>query len=333
MEGFEPVFQSSHILSGKVHRAACGYLGAMPDRRSRASGMVDVLSKDAIPSIDEPAFTRDPDIADHTPVVGVALEDGPARAYPVAILNWHEIVNDEIGGTPLAVTYCPLCGTGIAYDRRVDEEVLEFGVSGRLYKNDLVMYDRQTGSHWVQLVGRAVEGALEGTELRPVPTDVMTWGRWRERHPDAEVLVPPEGPRRYADDEIDYGEDPHGSYARDHDDIRFPRDHVDDRLPAKTLVAGLVPPDGPVAVPLEDLDDPGSLSLDEILLVRLDGRLRAWRTQGRWALKDGELVDDEDRRVDALTGRGDAALERVPVRVAYWFAWADFFPETRIQAP
>lgn len=153
--------------------------------------------RDCIPSIDEPEFEtvaeagnwlRDTDL-----VLGLEL-NGIVKAYPVKILNWHEIVNDFLNETPVAVTYCPLCNSGLVFVRpTINNKVLEFGVSGRLYKSDLVMYDRQTGSLWSQIEGRAIVGPLAGEaeRLQLLPIDVVPWGSWKQQHPDSLVLARP----------------------------------------------------------------------------------------------------------------------------------------------
>jgi len=125
------------------------------------------------------------------------------RAYPVQVLIWHEIVNDTVAGTPVAVTYCPLCNSALAFDRRVAGRVVSFGTSGRLYQSDLVMYDRQTESLWPQLELRAVAGMLTGTTLRPYPVSTVAWADWRRANPDGWVLSRETGHAR------DYGRNPY----------------------------------------------------------------------------------------------------------------------------
>jgi hypothetical protein len=158
------------------------------------SALDDVLDKNAIPAIAEPAFGPDWSEAEATldddeRVIGVTA-DGSARAYPLSILNWHEIVNDEFGG-PLLVTYCPLCGSGVTAERRVNGEVTTFGVSGLLWRSDLVMFDELTESLWSQILGKAVRGPETGTSLTLRPSTLTSWGKWRDSHPETEVLLPP----------------------------------------------------------------------------------------------------------------------------------------------
>jgi len=145
--------------------------------------------RDGIPSIDQPRFVAagQSGLRDSDRVLGVA-RNGIVRAYPVRILNWHEIVNDRLAGEPVAITYCPLCGTGMAFSARAADRELSFGVSGLLYNSDVLLYDRATGSLWSQIMSRAVTGPLRGTSLTAVPLTHTTWADWRARHPRTEVL-------------------------------------------------------------------------------------------------------------------------------------------------
>lgn len=152
-------------------------------------------ARDCIPSIDRPEFETPTEASrwlKPTDLVVSVTHNGVTKAYPVKILNWHEIVNDDFNGEPLAVTFCPLCNSTLVFRRPiVDGKILEFGVSGRLYKSDLVMYDRQTASFWSQIEGRAIIGPLAGTRLEYVPTEMMTWQTWQERYSVAWVLARP----------------------------------------------------------------------------------------------------------------------------------------------
>jgi hypothetical protein len=152
--------------------------------------VVEVLPKDAIPAIDEPVFVdadQEDFMRDDELIIGVA-SGGEAKAYSTWLLDGHEIVNDHIGSTPIAVTWCPLCFTGIVYIRSDGVRELTFGVSGRLWRENLVMYDRQTNSWWSQASGRAIEGRRRGAELRVFDSDMMTWAQWRDLHPGTLVL-------------------------------------------------------------------------------------------------------------------------------------------------
>ncbi len=138
--------------------------------------------KDGIPPIDEPVFVKleESDLPDIEPVIGVVI-DGTARAYPLRILIWHEIVNDIIGDTPITVTFCPLCNTGIVFDRRLDGQVLDFGTTGKLRNSDLVMYDRQTESWWQQFLGEAIVGEMTGKILTTIPARLESFSNFKAR--------------------------------------------------------------------------------------------------------------------------------------------------------
>lgn len=152
--------------------------------------VVDVLPRDAIPSIDDPTFASAFE-GDGDETVIVVETDDAVRAYPTRILQNHEVVNDS-DGDPSAVTWCPLCASGVVYDRRVDGRTLTFGVSGKLADNDLVLYDRETGSEWKQSSGRCLSGPLSGTELTVLAARTTTLGAFRDRYPDGIVLQVPE---------------------------------------------------------------------------------------------------------------------------------------------
>jgi hypothetical protein len=147
--------------------------------------------KDGIPAIDAPTFKplAEVDIPETEPVIGLLL-GGEARAYPLRVLMWHEIANDEIGGVPVAVTYCPLCNAAVVFDRRVGDRVLDFGTTGKLRHSDLVMYDRQTESWWQQFEGRAIVGELAGTVLAVIPARLESLASFAARAPGGRVLVP-----------------------------------------------------------------------------------------------------------------------------------------------
>ncbi len=165
--------------------------------------------KDGIPSIDDPRFGSVADVAGQVaasePVITVVI-DGEAKAYPLAILMFHEIVNDELNGVPISITFCPLCNSAIVFDRRVDDRILDFGTTGKLRNSDLVMYDRQTESWWQQFVGEAIVGEMTGTQLSMLPVRVEAFERFRARHPDGQVQLRPGGFRR------NYGGNPYRGY-------------------------------------------------------------------------------------------------------------------------
>ena len=214
--------------------------------------------RDAIIPLNEPRYVSTgeaaPDLSDDDLVLGFVAADGSAWAHPHRILNFHEIVNAELGGQPIVVTFCPLCRSGAVYSRSVDlgagPEVLDFGNTSALYQNDLVMYDRQTLSYWWQVRGRAVVGALTGVELRVLASSTTTWGRWRREHPDSSVLSFETGYR------VDYGRDPFAGYRDAVNAGRTPfpvapEFLTDDRLDPATPVVVAVASGSPWAVPLD----------------------------------------------------------------------------------
>ena len=171
-------------------------------------------SKDGIPAIDSPRFeqldagrTRGwaRNIADNEPVISLVV-GGDARAYPVRILIWHEIVNDIVGGVPVVVTYCPLCNSGLVFQRSLGERILDFGTTGKLRNSDLVMYDRQSESWWQQFTGEAIVGTWSGRSLRQVPSRIESLLHFRQRFPDGKVLIPTNPNAR------NYGENPYIGY-------------------------------------------------------------------------------------------------------------------------
>lgn len=262
--------------------------------------------RDGIPALSDPRFVRGSEakwLREDDRVL--ALESaGVAKAYPVRILNWHEVVNDEIGGEPVLVSFCPLCGTGMAFDPRVDGRRLTFGVSGLLYNSDVLMYDRQTESLWTQIGRRAVAGSLRGAELRQVPMMHTTWGRWRERHPRTLVLSRDTGHSR------DYDSDPYLGYGRD-PRLMFPVGNTDERLETKALVLGVAREGAAKAYPFEAL------------------RMEPSPVRDRLGGEELLVYFDRDSETAFAT---DLKGEPLPTTVAYWFAWSAFHPETAVWA-
>ena len=169
-------------------------------------------------------------MSDSDTVIGLEI-NGEAKAYPLFILVWHEIVNDDVGGIPVSVTYCPLCYTNQVFERVIDGQEVEFGTSGKLYNSNLLMYDRFTESYWSQALGMAVTGELSGYQLNLIPFDVITWGDWKTLHPDTVVLTTNTGHIR------SYASDPYGDYYTE-PRIMFPVEHSDDRMHPKEIILG-----------------------------------------------------------------------------------------------
>ncbi|MGH9259415.1 MAG: DUF3179 domain-containing protein [Acidimicrobiales bacterium] len=313
------------------------------------------LAPDAIPAIDDPVFepASSVDWLDDREAVLVLQLDAEPRAYPIQVLMWHEIVNDEVGGRPVAVTYCPLCNSGVAFDRTVDERTLDFGTSGSLYLSGLVMYDRQTESLWTHFDGRAVVGTLAGAELELLPMSTVAWADFRQAHPDAEVLSKQTGYDR------PYGRNAYRGYDQSDGPLRgfFPGE-VDPRQAGMARVVGFGDGDQAVAVLTDHLAEVGVVNLE------LDGRpVVAWHVPGTASALHRERVADGDDVgatgvfftdgsvfardgpvfVDDATGTtwnvlGEAVrgprkgehLEPVTHLDTFWFAWSSYRPETAL---
>ena len=313
---------------------------------------------DGIPAIDHPLFEAVGDVdwlGAREPVLAFEI-DGEARAYPVQILTWHEIVNDTVAGVPVAITYCPLCNSAIAYDRRLGDRVLDFGVSGLLYRSDLVMYDRQTESLWVQFLGEAVAGRLTGEELEPISVSTVAWRDWRKAHPDGLVLSRDTGFDR------DYGRNPYPGYDDENTEPFLLDQRADPRLPAKARVIGIERGSATAAITFKrlrrarveevDVDGPvtvwhaaGTASgLDDQLVADgidvgatgafdpvVDGQLLHFEPVGKRRFRDNETESTWDvlgRAVEGpLAGRVLAPVVHVDT---FWFAWAVFTPDATL---
>ena len=256
-------------------------------------------ARDCIPSIDKPKFVSADD-ATHVTADSVVLAiayNGEYRAYPARILDHHEIVNDTIAGTPIAITWCPLCGSAVGVRREIAGEVTEFGVSGVLYNSDLVLYDRTTETLWDQIEAKGIVGPLTGEALRLVPITMTKWSKWRAAHPETLVLSTETG------FEKDYSSDHFAKY-RDTTDLWFPVARSDDRVHAKTVVYGFDFDTHSVAYAHGLLAEHGTYRHE------LAGQQVAVTLQ-----KDGSVTMD-------MSGE-----KYEPVR-AYWFAWFTFHPKT-----
>ncbi len=272
--------------------------------------VVDVLPKDAIRSIDSPAFGTDyfGDPGDEV----VVVEGDPPQAYPVRVLSHHEVVNDRltVDGTEraVAVTWCPICGSGVVYDRQVDGRVLEFGVSGKLADDALVLYDRETGTEWKQPTGEAVTGPLAGTALTALPAPLTTWAEFRAAHPDGLVLQPAEaGPPREVYD-IEPYERYEAAEAFGLHGMRGtgkPREWAREDLDPKTVVLGVGEGEAAVGYPQPRVEAAGGVVADTVggrdVVVVAAGRLHAFEDPGF------PLAADEDDTT--ATGRGGGVAD------------------------
>ncbi len=297
--------------------------------------------KDGIPSIDNPKFvpvSESQFVPDTTFVIGLDI-NGEKRAYPLFIMVWHEIVNDSIGGVPVAVTYCPLCFTNQVFERVIDGKEVEFGTSGKLYNSNLVMYDRLTDSYWSQALGVAITGELTGYELKRIPFDVISWADWKTLHPDTLVLTTETGHIR------SYGVDPYGDYYTD-PRILFPVEHEDDRMHPKELILGFHESDVYKAYKQDDVES--AIVINDIfnnkpmMLVSLfSGDSRAFdRTVDGKVLTfdfvDDVIIDLESKskwNYDGVAISGSMEgkqLVRLPFNPGFWFEWVAFHPDTEV---
>ncbi|MBI2675152.1 MAG: DUF3179 domain-containing protein [Candidatus Aenigmarchaeota archaeon] len=289
--------------------------------------------KDGIPSIDNPKFVSVKESEEwmegNDLVLGI-VHKGVARAYPFKILVYHEIVNDEIAGDPILITYCPLCQTGLAFERRVNGQAVEFGVSGKLYNSELLMYDRLTESYWPQSLGKAVYGKLTGTSLKKLPIDVARWKGWKEKNAEGQVLSRDTGFLR------DYGRDPYGGYY-DSRSVWFPLENEDkqNRLHPKERVIGIEANGKYKAYTLESIrkgkvinDAVGGKSIAIFYDPDLDFA-RAFESDGRsFRPENGKILDDKGNEFAADGKSGSMQLERLIAENAFWFAWYAFHPDT-----
>jgi hypothetical protein len=260
--------------------------------------------RDGIPALFAPVFVS-ADQASYLDsderVLGVAYK-GIAKAFPIKILNYHEIVNDRFGDAAVAVTFCPLCGTGIAFLAYAGGQKRTFGVSGLLYNSDVLMYDRETESLWSQIMAQAVTGPASGTRLDPIPILHTTWGNWLARHAESLVLKPPTAYGR------NYNVSPYRDYSSSRD-LMFPVTHKDRRFPTKSVVLGVKIGALSKAYPFEALPAETDTLYDKLgdqsIVVKYD-----LPSQTAWVL-------DQDG-------------EEIPSFTAYWFAWVAFHPDTEV---
>lgn len=292
--------------SGEVVRnvsLSTDFEGAKVDRTDLLQGCFG--GKDCIPSIDDPVFESAQEatwLSSEDRVFAID-HNGIKRAYPQRIMNWHEIVNDDIGGDPVAITFCPLCGSALAFIRQVDGIVTEFGVSGKLHNSDLVMYDRLEGNLWQQVTGEAIVGPAARREevLEQVAITTTKWGDWVREYPDTQVLSRDTGHRR------DYGRYPYGTYEHD-DEIYFGVEGLDTTLQIKTPVYG----------------------------IEIEGVSKAYPES---ALATSEVIEDQIAGVSVtvqMDESGEVSVinqqtgeKIIPIRL-FWFAWAAFHPDTEL---
>ncbi len=261
--------------------------------------------KGGIPAIDEPRFVsvrKARHMKNGDRVLGIEIA-GIARAYPIKILNWHEIVNDHIGREQFSITYCPLCGTGMAFSARVNKSKLDFGVSGLLYNSDVLLYDRQTESLWSQLMQQAVTGHYRGAKLKSIPLSHTTWGDWKTRHPETKVLSTRTGAVR------NYESNPYKGYAES-THLFFPvYSKAPERFHPKEKVLGVEINGVFKAYPFVELNkNAQTLFTDTVNNTNLTIH---WNKQHQ-------------------SGAIYLGRKNITVTQAFWFAWFAFHPETKV---
>jgi hypothetical protein len=350
-------------LRDELRKAGIVTAGWKTDFSKHSVPLTEIISggppRDGIPPIDDPQFVSadeaDQWLGQQEPVVFFEL-NGDAKAYPLQIMTWHEIVNDVVGGVPVAVTFCPLCNSAITFDRRLDGVVYDFGTSGKLRNSDLVMWDRQTESWWQQFTGEAIVGELTGKKLTFLSSTIISWEDFKSFHPDGKVLSRDTGYSR------PYGENPYVGY----DQVDIPpflfRGETDGRLLPKERVAAVTIGDVDVAFPFSTLEKervvnytageqdlvvffkPGTQSaLDRQVISEskevgatgifdphLDGQKLTFRTDG------DRFVDNETGSVWTILGEAVegplAGKMLTPIIHAnhFWFSWGAFKPDTLI---
>lgn len=294
---------------------------------------------DGIPALNNPemiAADQAHYMLDEDLVFGIEI-NGDERAYPLRIMGWHEMMNDIIGGVPVALTYCTLCGSGILFETETSKgaEPLIFGTSGLLYRSNKLMYDRRTRSLWNQFTGRPVVGAMSQTSiaLRQRPMTVTTWSAWRKRHPMTQVLAIDTGFSR------DYGSGVTYSEYFASPDLMFPAGAGDETVVSrKQFVFGIETFGAARAWPIHAFDTKTVINdrvgeLDVVLIGDAGKRaVRAYRRNGRTfqvAQDDARMLAEGDVgwtvTEDSLVSDGGLRLPRIPGRLSYWFAWDNYY--------
>ena len=262
--------------------------------------------KDGIPSIDQPKFIKGIDLTsyltDDDLVIGVSY-NGVSKAYPVSILNYHEIVNDKIGELPIAVTWCPLCNSGIVFNATINEKVLSFGVSGLLYQSDVLLYDRATESLWSQILGKAISGRYAGTSLSIVPSKITTWKAWKSAHPSTLLLSDQTGRSR------NYRLDPYRDYY-EKEATMFPIDNPNKQFSNK----------------------------EKVLVLKINGKIKIYPFKRLKKSKEDvveDIIEDKviyiyfDSKNQTAYALGDNNI-LMQGHTMFWFAANAFFPDAEI---
>ena len=361
--GPAPIIEPDLLYQAELDGARFETRGWRTDFSRHTVAFKDILSggvgRDGIPPLDRPQFES---ISEAEPVMNglepvVALKvNGEARAYPLAIMTWHEVVNDVVGGEPVIVTFCPLCNSALAFNRMLEGRVFDFGVSGNLRNSDLIMWDRQTQTWWQQLTGEGIVGELAGHQLPFIPVSIISWDDFKSANPDGLVLSRNTGFNR------PYGSNPYSGYDRvDRPPFLYEGD-LDGRLLPKERVAAIEIGDVSAAFPFPVLETervvnypvngtdvvvffkPGTVSaLDRALIIDsndigstgiFDANMGGHKLT--FSLQNGEFVDDQTGTVWSILGEGlegemaGKSLTPIVHGNHFWFAWGAFNPDTLI---
>ena len=262
--------------------------------------------RDGIPALSDPELIDALDATYLQPndrILGIEI-DGIARAYPISILNWHEIVNDQINDKNFAVTFCPLCGTGVAFSSKVAGKVTAFGVSGLLYNSDVLLYDRNTESLWSQIMGEAIAGKMLGEKLNPIPINHTTWRDWLAQHPDTKVLSTETGYSR------DYDRNPYQGYEQSRQLFFGVNNRAPENYHPKEQVIGLEINGVYKAYPFVELEKQGQPRFTD-------------------TINGISITIDWDSTNQSVNLSNSEGVEIAGIQ-GFWFAWFAFHPDTLV---
>lgn len=304
------------LASGSVHADPNFWQYEWPNtdfEKTSVDNWAEILSggppKDGIPALSNPSFISAIDetrIGDREPVIAVEFDGQVPRAYPIRYLTWHEIVNDDVGPHKVAVTFCPLCNSGITFDRNVGGKILTFGVSGKLRNSDMVMYDRETESWWQQAIGEAIVGELTGTKLTALPTWMESWGQFKARNPNGLVMDQPNFGRQY-------GRNPYVSYDSSTRPFLYNGENPPHGIEPLARVVRI----GDRAWPLTRLSKEGEVTEKGVRI--------SWQS-GQASALDGRVIA-QSRDVGTVRVRDAKTGKDVPHDVMFAFAFHAFWPD------
>ncbi len=303
--------------------------------------------KDGIPSVDDPNFINkeSADFLEPSDLVIGIIQNGTAKAYGHPVLDHHEIVNDKVGGKPISMTYCPLTGTGIAISRKINGSVTTFGVSGLLYNNNLIPYDRKTESNWSQMQMRSVNGELSGKSNETFQVVETPWSTWKAMYPETQVLS------RETEFSRNYERYPYGNY-KNNDQLLFPVSNKDDRLPRKERVHGVIRDDRAKVYRFKAFKDSTNVIEERFAgqsLILAGNKAKNFIVSFNRPKNLADSVafsglnnalpnimkDDQGNHYNVfgqVTEGPDKGTRLKPTQsyMGYWFAWAAFFPDVKI---